>query len=87
VAGDTLSIRDNRTGTEVEIPISDGTINATDLRQLGLMSYDPAFLNTASTRSCPVCGGPSWVSATIAARDVSPSLGSAETADDRARRR
>src|SRR6478735_5549233 len=48
---ETLTIRDNRTGDEVEIPISDGTIRATDLRQLGLMSYDPAFLNTASTRS------------------------------------
>ena len=48
---ETLSIRDNRTGTELEIPISDGTIRATDLGQLGLMSYDPAFLNTASTRS------------------------------------
>jgi citrate synthase len=51
VAENTLSIRDNRTGTEVDIPISEGTIHATDLRQLGLMSYDPAFLNTASTRS------------------------------------
>jgi citrate synthase len=51
VADETLSIRDNRTGNEVEIPITDGTIHATDLRQLGLMSYDPAFLNTASTRS------------------------------------
>jgi citrate synthase len=51
VADETLTIRDNRTGTEVEIPISDGTVSATDLRQLGLMSYDPAFLNTASTRS------------------------------------
>ena len=51
VPDETLSIRDNRTGTEVEIPISDGTIRATDLGQLGLMSYDPAFLNTASTRS------------------------------------
>jgi citrate synthase len=51
VAEETLSVRDNRTGEEVEIPISDGTIRATDLRQLGLMSYDPAFLNTASTRS------------------------------------
>ena len=48
---ETLTIRDNRTGTEVEIPIADGTIRATDLRQLGLMTYDPAFLNTASTRS------------------------------------
>ncbi|MFL5915819.1 MAG: citrate synthase [Gaiellaceae bacterium] len=51
MAEDTLSIRDNRTGTEVEIPISEGTIHAIDLRQLDLMSYDPAFLNTASTRS------------------------------------
>jgi citrate synthase len=51
VAEETLTIKDNRTGNEVEIPISDGTIRATDLRQLGLMSYDPAFLNTASTRS------------------------------------
>src|ERR671929_5532 len=51
MAEETLTVRDNRTGTEVEIPISDGTIRATDLRQLGLMSYDPAFLNTASTRS------------------------------------
>jgi citrate synthase len=51
VAEETLTIRDNRTGDEVEIPISDGTIRATDLRRLGLMSYDPAFLNTASTRS------------------------------------
>jgi len=51
VADETLTIRDNRTGDEVEISISDGTIRATDLRQLGLMSYDPAFLNTASTRS------------------------------------
>jgi citrate synthase len=51
VAEETLSVRDNRTGEEVEIPISDGTIRATDLGPLGLMSYDPAFLNTASTRS------------------------------------
>jgi citrate synthase len=51
VPDDTLTIRDNRTGEEVEVPIADGTIHATDLRQLGLMSYDPAFLNTASCRS------------------------------------
>jgi citrate synthase len=51
VSEESLSVRDNRTGTEVEIPIIDGTIRATDLGQLGLMSYDPAFLNTASTRS------------------------------------
>jgi citrate synthase len=51
VSDETLTIRDNRTGTEVEVPIVDGTIRATELRQLGLMAYDPAFLNTASCRS------------------------------------
>ena len=51
MAEETLTIRDNRTGNEVEIPITDGTIHATDLRELGLMSYDPAFLNTANCRS------------------------------------
>jgi citrate synthase len=51
VASDTLTVVDNRTGTEVELPIVDGTIRATDLRQLGLMSYDPAYLNTSSCRS------------------------------------
>ena len=50
-AADTLTVRDNRTGEEVEIPVVDGTIHATELKKLGLMSYDPAFLNTASTRS------------------------------------
>jgi len=54
----TLTITDNRTGTSYEIPISDGAIKASDLRKLkldssdyGLMSYDPAFTNTASTKS------------------------------------
>src|SRR6202051_2036112 len=51
MAEETLTVRDNRTGEEVEIPIVDGTIHATELKKLGLMSYDPAFLNTASTRS------------------------------------
>ncbi|MBI2073278.1 MAG: citrate synthase [Gemmatimonadetes bacterium] len=53
-----LSITDNRTGKTYEIPVKDGTIHATDLRQIktdpedfGLMSYDPAFNNTASCRS------------------------------------
>jgi citrate synthase len=53
-----LTVTDNRTGQRYEIPIQDGTIRATDLRQIratpddfGLMSYDPAFLNTASCRS------------------------------------
>src|SRR5688572_17956219 len=52
---DTLTITDNRTGKTYEVPISHGTIRALDLRQIrtsdddfGLMSYDPAFTNTAS---------------------------------------
>jgi citrate synthase len=55
---DTLTITDDRTGQVFEIPIVDGTIRATDLRQIrvsdedfGLLSYDPAFMNTASCRS------------------------------------
>jgi len=55
---DTLTITDNRTGKSYELPIANGTIKASDLRQIktgvddfGLMSYDPAFLNTASTKS------------------------------------
>ena len=56
---DSLTVRDNRTGREYEIDIQDGdVINAMDLRQIkvndddfGMMSYDPAFSNTASTRS------------------------------------
>jgi citrate synthase len=58
MARSTLSVTDNRTGQELEIPIEDGAIRATALRELkadagdfGLMSYDPAFLNTASVRS------------------------------------
>src|SRR5829696_4513688 len=55
---DTLSIIDNRTGKRYEVPVKDGTIRAIDLRQIkvadddfGLMTYDPAFTNTASCRS------------------------------------
>ena len=55
---DTLSITDNRTGQTYNIPIEDGTIRAMSLRQIktgpedfGLMTYDPAFMNTASCRS------------------------------------
>ncbi len=56
---DTLTITDNRTGKQYEVPIKDGAINATDLRQdqdrtttiAGLATYDPAFMNTASCRS------------------------------------
>ena len=54
----TLTITDNRTGKSYELPIEHGAIRAMDLRQIkseeddfGLMSYDPAFTNTASTRS------------------------------------
>ncbi len=58
MAKDGLSITDNRTGSSFEIPITQGTIGAMDLRQIkvsdddfGLMSYDPAFGNTASCKS------------------------------------
>ncbi len=54
----TLTVTDNRTGRSYELPIEDGAIHAPDLRKIkvdeddfGLLSYDPAFLNTASTRS------------------------------------
>ena len=48
---ETLTIVDDRTGETIAVPIEDGTIRATALKPLGLMSYDPAFLNTASVRS------------------------------------
>src|SRR5260370_8682607 len=58
MASDTLTITDNRTGKQYEVPINNGTINAMDLRQIktseddfGLMTYDPAFMNTASCKS------------------------------------
>ncbi len=54
----TLTITDNRTGQTYEVELTDGTVKAMDLRQIkvsdddfGLMSYDPAFTNTASCRS------------------------------------
>jgi citrate synthase len=57
-AGESLTVTDNRTGQTYELPISDGTVRGIDLRQIkvdedefGLMSYDPAFTNTASCRS------------------------------------
>src|SRR4051812_13808871 len=53
-----LSVTDNRTGRSYEVPIEDGTIRALALREIkvddddfGLMTYDPAFMNTASCRS------------------------------------
>jgi citrate synthase len=54
---DTLSVRDNRTGREYEVAITDNTIRAADLKQIavdgepGLATYDPGFVNTASCRS------------------------------------
>jgi len=55
---ETLTITDNRNGKQYEIPIQDGTIKATDLRQIkvtadefGMMTYDPAFMNTAACKS------------------------------------
>ena len=54
----TLHVTDSRTGRSYDLPIASGAIRATDLRQIkaadddpGLLSYDPAFLNTASCRS------------------------------------
>jgi citrate synthase len=55
---DSLTVTDNRTGRSYELAVTDGTLRATDLRQIkvdpdefGLMSYDPAYMNTASCRS------------------------------------
>jgi len=55
---DTLTVTDNRTGKQYELPIQDGTIRATELRNIktdeddfGLMTYDPAYMATASCRS------------------------------------
>jgi len=55
---ESLTVTDNRTGKVYELPISDGTVRAMDLRQIkvsedefGLMAYDPAFTNTAACRS------------------------------------
>ncbi|HYZ70061.1 MAG TPA: citrate synthase [Thermoleophilaceae bacterium] len=57
-AENTLSVTDNRTGETYELEITDGTVRAMDFRDIkvdaddfGLMTYDPAFKNTASTRS------------------------------------
>ena len=57
-AEERLLVTDTRTGRSYELPITDGTVRALDLRQIkiddqdfGLMAYDPAFMNTASCRS------------------------------------
>jgi citrate synthase len=53
-----LSITDNRTGRQYEVPVQDGAIRGADLRQIkladddaGLVAYDPGFMNTAACRS------------------------------------
>jgi citrate synthase len=57
MASETLTITDNRTGKQYEIPIKNGAIKATDLFQIriteddGIVSYDPGFMNTASCQS------------------------------------
>ncbi|MEW6128575.1 MAG: citrate synthase [Acidobacteriota bacterium] len=58
MSAQTLTITDNRTGKQYEVPIDNGTIKAIDLRKIktsdddfGLMTYDPAFTNTASCKS------------------------------------
>src|SRR3954469_3487484 len=57
-SAETLTVRDNRTGKEYDVPITDGTIKAADIGQIkadddtpGLAVYDPGFVNTASCRS------------------------------------
>ncbi|MGH9881535.1 MAG: citrate synthase [Pyrinomonadaceae bacterium] len=58
MSGNSLTITDNRTGKQYELPIENGAVKAMDLRQIkvadddfGLMTYDPAFMNTASCKS------------------------------------
>ncbi len=58
MGADSLTITDNRTGKTYELPVTDGTVRAMDLRQIkvdedefGMMAYDPAFTNTAACRS------------------------------------
>jgi len=55
---DTLTITDNRTGKQYEVPVQDGAIRAMDLRKIkvqeddfGLVTYDPAYQNTAACKS------------------------------------
>jgi len=58
VTEQSLTVRDNRTGKDYDLAITDGTIRAADLKQIsaddgdgGIASYDPGFVNTASCRS------------------------------------
>ncbi len=48
---DTLTVIDNRTGKKIELPIEHGAIHAAELTRLGIVSYDPALLNTAACKS------------------------------------
>ena len=55
---ETLTVKDNRTGKEYTLPVSNGNVRAMDLRQIkvdadefGMMSYDPAYMNTACGQS------------------------------------
>jgi len=57
-SGDSLTVRDNRTGEEYDLPITDGSIRAADIGKIkagedssGIAVYDPGFVNTASCRS------------------------------------
>jgi len=57
-SGESLTVRDNRTGEEYDVPIADGTVRADDIGKIGkgedtpgLAVYDPGFVNTASCRS------------------------------------
>jgi citrate synthase len=58
IATDVLEVLDRRTGRRYEMPITDGTIKALDLRKIkvadddfGIMTYDPGYMNTASCKS------------------------------------
>jgi citrate synthase len=58
LSANSLTVRDNRTGQEYDVPIADGTIRAADIGQIrvsenepGLAVYDPGFVNTASCKS------------------------------------
>src|SRR5690242_10377400 len=58
----TLHVTDSRTGSSYDLPITDGAVRALDLRQIkagdddfGLLSYDPALMNTANCRSAITC--------------------------------
>jgi citrate synthase len=58
MSADTLTITDNRTGKQYEVPIENGTIKAMELRKIkaadddfGLMTYDPAFMKPLPARA------------------------------------